>query len=57
MDIAAISMQMSNTQLQMSVGVSVAKKTMDQQEIAAAGLINMLKTAAPPTDHLIDIKV
>lgn len=57
MDIAAVSMQMSSTQLQMSAGISVAKKAMDQQETEAAGLIEMLKTAVPPSDHVIDIKV
>ena len=57
MDIAALSMDLSSTQIQMSAGISVAKKAMDQQETAAAGLIEMMKTAVPPSEHIIDIKV
>lgn len=55
MDIAAMSMGMSSAGLQQSVGVSVAKKTMDSQEVQAAGLMEMLETAAPqqvPADGL-----
>ena len=59
MDIAAMSMSMSMAKVQLSAGLSVAKKAMDQQEIQAAGLIDMMEGAAvqaPPSEHIIDVK-
>lgn len=59
MDIAAMSMNMSVAKVQLSAGISVAKKVMDQQEVQAAGLIDMMEGAAaqlPPSDHIIDVK-
>ncbi len=47
MDIAAMSMGLSSVRLQQSVGVSVAKKAMDAQEVEAAGLMKMMDAAAP----------
>lgn len=57
MDIAAMSMNLSSTSLQMGVGISMAKKAMDQQQTAAHGLMKLLETAVPPSDHKLDIKV
>lgn len=47
MDIAAMSMQMSSASLQQSVGLSVARKAMDNQEVQAEGLMDMLDAADP----------
>lgn len=53
MDIAAMSMDLSAARLQMNVGVSVAKKAMDQQEIVAQGLLEMIPSD-PCLGRLID---
>lgn len=53
MDIAALSMDMSAMRLQMNVGTSVAKKAMDQQEIQAQGLMEMMPSD-PNLGRLID---
>lgn len=47
MDVGAMSMDLSLAMVQQSAGLSVVKKAMDSQEIAAAGLIEMAKAAAP----------
>ncbi|WP_124066891.1 YjfB family protein [Clostridium sp. E02] len=55
MDIAALSMGLSSARLQQSVSIGVTKKAMDSQEVAAAGLMNMISTARPaqvPADGL-----
>lgn len=60
MDIAAMSMSLSSAKLQMGVGVSIAKKTMDQQEVAAAGLMKMIEASIPQIpqeQHMLDVKV
>lgn len=57
MDIAAISMSLSSAKLQMGVGVSIAKKSMDQQQVAADGLMKMIETSIPQEAHIIDMKV
>lgn len=57
MDIAAISMSLSSTKLQMGVGLSVAKKAMDQQQVAADGLMKLIEVSVPQEAHIIDIKV
>jgi maleate cis-trans isomerase len=45
MDIGAMSMEMSLARVQQSAGISVAKKAMDSQEVAAEGLLKMVETA------------
>lgn len=40
--IAAMSMSLSSLKLQMSASVSVAKKAMNQQEVYAQGLLEMI---------------
>lgn len=47
MDIAAMSMSSSLAGVQQSASLSVTKKAMDTQEVEAAGLMQMLETAAP----------
>ncbi len=47
MDIGAMSMDMSLARVQQSAGISVAKKAMDSQEVAAEGLLKMVETAIP----------
>lgn len=47
MDIGAMSMEMSLARVQQSAGISVAKKAMDSQEVAAEGLLKMVETALP----------
>lgn len=48
--IAALSMDMSAARLQQSVSISVQKKVMDTQELAAQELLKML----PPQTNTID---
>lgn len=57
MDIAAISMSLSSTKLQMGVGLSVAKKAMDQQQATADGLMKLIEVSIPQEAHIIDLKV
>lgn len=62
MDIAAISMSLSSAKVQMAAGISVAKKSMDQQQIQADGLMKMIESSAPQVSipqegHILDIKV
>ena len=47
MDVAALSMDMSMTKVHQNVGLSVAKKAMNQEEQQAAGLLNMVSRAVP----------
>lgn len=48
MDIAAMSMELSSTTLQSNVSVSVAKKAMEQQEVVAEGLMEMIPPSLTP---------
>lgn len=57
MDIAAISMSLSSTKLQVGVGISVARKAMDQQQTEAAGLMKLIESSIPQEVHALDIKV
>lgn len=56
MDIAAMSMQLSAMKVQNSVGIAMTKKVMDQQQVQAEGLMKMMEQAAPPSEHIIDVK-
>ncbi|MSS10461.1 putative motility protein [Clostridium sp. WB02_MRS01] len=47
MDIGVISMEMSLARVQQNAGISVAKKAMDSQEVAAEGLLKMVEAAIP----------
>jgi hypothetical protein len=61
MGIAAMSVNMSSSQLQQDVSVSVMKKAMNTQESQAAELIQTLQQTVqtPPADptRLLDMKI
>lgn len=59
MDIAAMSMSLANSRLQMEIGTSIAKKVMDSAEINAEGLnkmIESLEEITPSSDCIIDVR-
>lgn len=51
MDIAALSMDLSASKLVQNVNLSVMKKSMDMEELAAETMMDMLP---PPSNYLID---
>lgn len=58
MDIAAMSMSMSQAQLGQDVSLAVLKKTMEQQENTAEQITEMMQTAlqsVPNNSHRLDI--
>ena len=57
MDIAALSIAMSQSRVQQAANISVMKKAMDAQEVEAAQLIETMQAAAPASEHIIDIRV
>lgn len=59
MDIAALSSQMSMVKVQNGVSIALMKKTMDQQQVNMENMVDMIEAAtpAPPSEHMIDIKV
>lgn len=57
MDIAAMSMSLSQVQTGTAVNFAMAKKVMDTTEVQAAGLIDMMKQAVPSFGHKLDIRV
>lgn len=57
MSIASASMSMSQAELQQNASVSILKKAMDSQEAAMETLMEGVAEAAPPSEHIIDIKV
>ena len=46
MDIAGVSMALSNVSLQSKVGTAVLDKTMDTNEVLGQGLVQMIDAAA-----------
>jgi hypothetical protein len=59
MDIAALSIGMSQSQLQQSVSLAVTKKAMDNSETQSNGLLQLMNTASAPHPTLgksIDIQ-
>lgn len=58
MDIAAMSMNLATSRLQMEIGTSVTKKAMETAEINAEGLNKMIESmeALVPSDCLIDVR-
>ena len=46
MDIAGVSMALSNVSLQSQIGTAVLSKALDTNEALGAGLINMIDSAA-----------
>lgn len=61
MDIAALSMAISQSNVVSSVGVSVAKMAMNQQESAVSELTELMDSAANiaalPSNHILDVTV
>lgn len=58
MDIAAMSMSMSQAQLGQDVSLAVLKKTMEQQENVGEQITEMMQTAlqsVPKSSHMLDI--
>lgn len=58
MDIPAMSMGLAQTKLNYNVGIAMTKKVMDNQEVMAAGLLQMMEQAdvQPSSDHILDIR-
>lgn len=58
MDIAAMSMSLASSDLMFKASMAVTKKTMDVTETQMQGLLDMMKTATPPSfGHKLDIRV
>jgi len=63
MDIAGVSMALANVSLQSDVGVAVLSKTMDTNESLAAGMVQMIDSAAmersvnPAVGSNLDLRV
>jgi hypothetical protein len=63
MDIAGVSMALSNISLQSDVGVAVLSKAMDTNESLGSGLVQMIDAAAmersvtPGVGENIDIRI
>ena len=58
MDIAAMSMSMSQAQLGQDVSLAVLKKTMEQQENVGEQITEMMQTvlqSVPKSSHMLDI--
>lgn len=54
--IAAMSMNISQANIQSAMNISLMKKTMDQQEASAMQLIeSMVAAVPPPSNHIIDV--
>ena len=57
MDIAALSIAMSQSRVQQAANISVMKKAMDAQEVEMTQLIENMQAAAPASEHIIDVRV
>ena len=58
MDIAAMSMALSQVQVQQQASVSVTKKAMDMSEAQMQGIVDMMQSASPASfGHQLDIRV
>jgi len=63
MDIAGVSMALANVSLQSDIGVAVLSQTMDTNESLAAGMVQMIDSAAmersvnPAVGSNLDIRV
>lgn len=56
MDIAALSMGMSNASLSQSVSIALTKKTMDMAQQNAGQMVQMLQAPHPTLGKSIDVK-
>lgn len=57
MDIAALSMSMSQATLMQNVSLAVTKQAMDSQQQNTEQLVEMLDAPHPTAGHTIDIQV
>ncbi|WP_082332558.1 YjfB family protein [Lysinibacillus contaminans] len=57
MDIAALSIAMSQTNLMQNVSLAVTKQAMDLQQQNTEQLVEMLDAPHPTAGHTIDIQV
>ncbi|MEF9942328.1 MAG: YjfB family protein [Lachnospiraceae bacterium] len=55
MDIASMSMTMSQYAVQQSVGIAVANKTMEVQEAEGEQLLKMMENSIPSFGHTLDV--
>ncbi|MEG2523865.1 MAG: YjfB family protein [Lachnospiraceae bacterium] len=55
MDIASMSMTMSQYAVQQSVGIAVANKTMEVQEAESEQLLKMMENSIPSFGHTLDV--
>ncbi|MGD9559404.1 MAG: YjfB family protein [Oscillospiraceae bacterium] len=56
MDIAAMSMALSQAKVAQQASVSVTKKAMDLAEVQMQGIVDMMQQAAPAFGHQLDIR-
>ncbi|MEG1874440.1 MAG: YjfB family protein [Angelakisella sp.] len=56
MDIAAMSIAMNAAKLQQAASLAMVKKTMNLQEQAMGGLIEMMQQTPPPSQHRLDVR-
>ncbi len=57
MDIAAMSMALSQSKAMQQASIAITKKAMDFSEVQMQGLTDMMNSAAPPSNHKLDIRV
>ncbi len=59
MDIAAMSMAMSQTQVMQQASLAVTKKAMDMTEVQMQGIVDMMQSASPAASfgQRLDIRV
>ena len=55
--VAGLSMAISQTQFQQSLGIAVTRKAMDVMQTEADALVEMISAAAPSFGHVLDVKV
>lgn len=56
MDIAAMSMNFSQSKLMSNVGLILAKKVMNIEETQGQQLVADMQKIAPPSDAIIDVR-
>ncbi len=54
-DIAASAMSMKNMALGVAYSTAIAKKAMDNTELAAQEMLEMLPQTPPPTGYTLDV--
>ncbi|MFJ5624377.1 YjfB family protein [Peribacillus loiseleuriae] len=56
MDIAALSIGMSQASLSQNIGIALTKKVMDSSQQNAVQMIEMLQAPHPTLGHSVDLK-